>query len=211
MGPSGPAAQGGNPPRAGGPSACRKRLGALRGHLGRDQVENLRRAGGPETDPLTGSCREARRHRRRPVFSEARRSRSAGGKAGGSAGHGIPARALERPNPKRASARLRGGSPAGYGLVGRSKTLKLRRTVIFQKNLRVEDRGFCERQEGIGAERRTASRGGARLCRENPRSGTGLKRAGSLLEEQTVEGVRNAEGGPCRRSGTPGRADSGRS
>jgi len=137
VGPSGPAALGGDPPRAGGPCACRIRLGAFRGHLGRDQVENLKKAGGPAMDPLTGSCREARWHRRRPVFSETRRSRSAGGKAGGSVGRGIPARALERPNPKRASACQRGGSPAGYGLVGRSKTLQLRRTVILQINLRV--------------------------------------------------------------------------
>jgi hypothetical protein len=123
---------GGNPPRAGRACPGRKRLGAFRGHLGRNQVENLKRAGGPETDPLTGSQVEARRHRRRPVFSEARRSRSASGKAGGDAGQGVPARALERRNPKRASACQRGGSPAGYGLTGRSKALQLRRTVIFQ-------------------------------------------------------------------------------
>jgi hypothetical protein len=35
-------------------------------------------------------------------------------------------------------------------------------------------------------------------------SGTGLKRTGSLLEEQTVEGVENAEGGTDRRSNPPG-------
>jgi hypothetical protein len=35
-------------------------------------------------------------------------------------------------------------------------------------------------------------------------SGTGLKRTGNLLEEQTVEGVRNAEGGTYRNSETPG-------
>ena len=35
-------------------------------------------------------------------------------------------------------------------------------------------------------------------------SGTGLKRAGSLLEEQTVEGARNAEDGTYRRLDPPG-------
>ena len=121
-------------------------------------MENLKRAGGPETDPLTSSQVEARWHRRRPVFSETRRSRSASGKAGGDAGQGEPARALERRNPKRASACQRGGSPAGYGLAGRSKALQLRRTVIFQINLRVEDCGFYKRHESNGAERRAAAR-----------------------------------------------------
>jgi hypothetical protein len=78
----------------------------------------------------------------------------------------------------------------------------------FPENLRVEDRGFKKRHEGIGAERRTASRNGARLCRVNPRSGTGLKRAGSPMEEQTVEGVRNAGDGRCRGMETPGEPDS---
>jgi hypothetical protein len=124
---------GGQPPSRRSGSSRPETPGCLRGHLGRDQVENLRRAGGPETDPLTASFSKARRHRRRNVFSETRRSRSAGGKAGGSAGDGGATRALERWNPKRASACQRGGSPAGYGLTGRSKTLQLRRTVFFQK------------------------------------------------------------------------------
>jgi hypothetical protein len=42
-------------------------------------------------------------------------------------------------------------------------------------------------------------------------SGTGLKRAGRLLEEKNVEGVRNAEDGTCRGVETPGKADSDRS
>jgi hypothetical protein len=67
-----------------------------------------------------------------PVLSGTRRSRSACGKAGGSAGHAGSTRALERRNPRRATTRRRGGSPAGNGLIGRSKTLQLRRTVIFQ-------------------------------------------------------------------------------
>jgi hypothetical protein len=74
-------------------------------------------------DLLTGSCIEARRHGRRLVLRGTRGSESASGKAGGSVGHGIPERALKRPNPKRATAWQWGGSPAGYGLIGRSKTL----------------------------------------------------------------------------------------
>jgi hypothetical protein len=124
---------GGNPPRAGRAQPGRKRLGASRGHLGRDQVGNLKRVGGPETDLLTGTLRKARWHRQSLVFREARPSWSASGKAGGGAGHGVPARTLERRNLKRASARQRGGSPAGYGLDGRRNTLKLRRTAIFRK------------------------------------------------------------------------------
>jgi hypothetical protein len=57
------------------------------------------------------------------------------------------------------------------------------------ENLRVEDRGLKKRHERNGAERRTAPREGSMLCRENPMSGTGLKRTGSRREEQTVEGV----------------------
>jgi hypothetical protein len=124
---------GGRPPSRRSGLSRPETPGYLRGYLGRDQVENLRRAGGPETDPLTASFSKTRRHRRRNVFSETRRSRSAGGKAGGSAGDGDAARALERWNPKRASACQRGGSPAGYGLTGRINTLQLRRTVFFQK------------------------------------------------------------------------------
>jgi hypothetical protein len=60
---------GGNPPRAGRACPGRKRLGASRGHLGRDQVENLRRAGGPETDPLIGPNSETRWHRRAPSLA----------------------------------------------------------------------------------------------------------------------------------------------
>jgi hypothetical protein len=41
-------------------------------------------------------------------------------------------------------------------------------------------------------------------------SGTGLKRVGGLLEEQTVEGVRNAEGGRWRRLDPSREPDSGR-
>jgi hypothetical protein len=63
---------GGNPPRAGRACPGRIRLGAFKGHLGRDQVENFRRAGGPAMDSLTGPFSKARRHRRRPVFREAR-------------------------------------------------------------------------------------------------------------------------------------------
>jgi hypothetical protein len=70
--------------------------------------------------------------------------------------------------------------------------------VFVQTNLRVNECGYCKRQEGIDAERRTNPRRGAKLCRENPMSGIGLKRVGSLREEQTVEGVRNAEDGRCR-------------
>jgi hypothetical protein len=55
--------------------------------------------------------------------------------------------------------------------------------MIFQITSEWRSVVASKRHESNGAERRAAARRGARLCRENPRSGTGLKRAGSLLEE----------------------------
>jgi hypothetical protein len=201
---------GGDPPRAGRASPDRKRLGALRGHLGRDQVENLRSAGGPETDPLTEPSSNARRHRRRPVLSGTRRSRSAGGKAGGSAGDGGAARALERRNPKRASACQRGGSPAGYGLAGRIKTLQLRRTVFFQKpqsgGLRYlgTARGYG-RREARGCPTRSKALKGEPHERHRPEKGR--EPAGGANRRGRAK--RRGRNGP--RVGPLGNVDSGRS
>jgi hypothetical protein len=162
-------------------------------------VENLKRvvagreAGGDPTVRQGPGVPGAPSPAERAWKAQEGRIREAGSTAGG--------RKLWRgkEKPKRVSAQ------SGFGrrrvrISAGSKTLKLRGIVIFWSSEQQNAMSRTARREL--ASKGVRLRGGERLCRVNPMSGTGL-RAGRRWREEAVRRLRKPEGG-TNRVGRPG-------